>query len=947
MRLKLIGGVLIGIGVLAVGVVVAGYVVISQTDFNQYRGLIAEQVKSATGRELVIKGDLKAAIGLTPSVTVDEVSFANAPWGSRPQMAQVRRFEAQVALLPLLSGNIQIKRITLVDADVLLEKDAQGRANWQFDAGKPAPSGTPAGAPADSAGLALPEVDKLEIRNARLVFNDEHAKRREQISIAKALLTPQDASRVKVDLEGTYNTLKFNLAGETGRLVNIARPGTTFPVKLAGGIADVVALKIDGTVREPLAGKGYDVMVAAEGRELATVLDTLREARIANYRMTAFGPFKVAARLADDAPGGHPSVRDLKLEMGKSELVLVKAEGAVRDVLAQKGIALTASVEGKEIGALSGLSAPGLKEPLPKLPALGPYRASVRLASGAGDRPSVPELKVELGKPELIKVAVNGAITDPLAQKGIALNATVEGQEIGALSGLGVPGMKEPLPPIPAFGPYRAALRVASGPGDRPTVPELKVEIGRPELIRLVIDGAIIDPLAQKGVKISLNAEARDLAAVSAKVGAPAPLSGPLKLTARLADPAPGRYQVSDLALNAAGHDLSGDITVTTGGPRPLVVASLSSTSLDLDKLSAGLSGDAPAGTKKPAAKSERVFSDEPLPYDALKNADAELRVRLGKLVTSGVLLQNVSLTLNLKGGEMLVQPLTFDVSGGKMAIDANVNANRQSVALKIDGKGVDLGALLKSTKTSDYLDRGRTDVLADVRGSGRSMRAVMASLNGVSTLVVGEGSIDSRVFDVVGADLTSILNPISGGSGGRSALNCVINRLEIKDGVANSRALLTDTSNMQVTGEGSINLATEQLGMLLTPKARGAALANLAPPVRVSGTLANPSYTPDPAGTVKNIAGAVGGTVLLGPVGVLGALTGSPGSSGPTCQQVLTQLNFKPSVSVGGAGQPAGQQQPTQQPTQRQQQQPQQQQQQPAGPIEGIERGLRGIFGR
>ena len=44
---------------------VAGIAILSQMDFNQYKGLIAEEAKKATGRDLVIAGDLNLEISLT------------------------------------------------------------------------------------------------------------------------------------------------------------------------------------------------------------------------------------------------------------------------------------------------------------------------------------------------------------------------------------------------------------------------------------------------------------------------------------------------------------------------------------------------------------------------------------------------------------------------------------------------------------------------------------------------------------------------------------------------------------------------------------------------------------------------------------------------------------------------------------------------------------------
>src|SRR5262245_66589301 len=115
---------------LVVVVVCGAIIVVKSIDFNQYRSMIADQVKQATGRDLKIAGDLKVGISLTPTVAVDDVSFANAAWGSRPSMATVKRFEAEMELLPMISGDIRVKRVVLKGADILLETDAKGQGNW-------------------------------------------------------------------------------------------------------------------------------------------------------------------------------------------------------------------------------------------------------------------------------------------------------------------------------------------------------------------------------------------------------------------------------------------------------------------------------------------------------------------------------------------------------------------------------------------------------------------------------------------------------------------------------------------------------------------------------------------------------------------------------------------------------------------------------------------------
>ena len=60
--------ILSGVVILVVAGVVTGIVIIKSLDFNEYRGLIAEQVKSATGRDLTISRELNLALSLSPSL---------------------------------------------------------------------------------------------------------------------------------------------------------------------------------------------------------------------------------------------------------------------------------------------------------------------------------------------------------------------------------------------------------------------------------------------------------------------------------------------------------------------------------------------------------------------------------------------------------------------------------------------------------------------------------------------------------------------------------------------------------------------------------------------------------------------------------------------------------------------------------------------------------------
>src|SRR5262245_27410152 len=170
MRLK---HLLIGLAGLVVIVIGGAAIAIYSIDFNQYRSTIADRVKQATGRDLKIAGDLKVGISLTPTVAVDDVSFANASWGSRPAMATVKRFEAEMELVPLIHGDIRVKRVVLKGADILIETDAKGQGNWPFGQ----TGAQPATTPASGTTGKLPVVNKIAFEDVTITYKDGVAKK--------------------------------------------------------------------------------------------------------------------------------------------------------------------------------------------------------------------------------------------------------------------------------------------------------------------------------------------------------------------------------------------------------------------------------------------------------------------------------------------------------------------------------------------------------------------------------------------------------------------------------------------------------------------------------------------------------------------------------------------------------------------------------------------------
>lgn len=299
--------ILTGLLALVVAVVVAGVAVLSTMEFEELRGIIEAEAEKATGRKLTIAGDIDLEISLSPAIAVEDVRFANADWGSRPELVSVQRLELEVALLPLFSGDIQVKRLVVVAPDILLETDAQGRGNWEM-----AGTAEDAAAPAPAAGeMTLPSIDNAVVRDATVVYRDGKTGETIQVSFSEiALRRTSVAVPLEVALEGAYNSVPFKAEGAVG-LIRDMIGAAPYPVRLSLAVGGA-ALDIDGSIAEPITGQGIDLKVQVRGQNLAEL------GAAVGTELPALGPYDLSAQVTQD--GQNFKLTALTAKIGDSDI---------------------------------------------------------------------------------------------------------------------------------------------------------------------------------------------------------------------------------------------------------------------------------------------------------------------------------------------------------------------------------------------------------------------------------------------------------------------------------------------------------------------------------------------------------------------------------------------------------------------------------------------------
>lgn len=116
--------------------VVGYFIFVAAFPVSRIASLLADQVKTATGRDFHVNGELSIRLFPTLAVVANDVVLSNAEWGTHPEMLRFHRAAFEVALRPLLDGEIRVLDVTVDGAEVLLETDGRGNANWVFSTGK-------------------------------------------------------------------------------------------------------------------------------------------------------------------------------------------------------------------------------------------------------------------------------------------------------------------------------------------------------------------------------------------------------------------------------------------------------------------------------------------------------------------------------------------------------------------------------------------------------------------------------------------------------------------------------------------------------------------------------------------------------------------------------------------------------------------------------------------
>ena len=292
--------VLIWFAGIVVFLVAAALIAPNFLDWNKYKAEIAAATRDATGRDLVIKGDLDLAILPAPRLSAADIRLSNIKGAAAPEMVAIKALTVSVKLLPLLQGNIEVDSVMLDEPVIRLEKLADGRANWEF---KPREKQT-----SESGGAPPVTLGNLRINRGTVIYSDGGNETRIAgitMDLSADSLEGPFAARGDLIAGGTPLSLEFAM----GRL----KADAASPFKVTVGLPSSAGkAEISGSVAALAPKPRVTAKLRAEGGDLRRVIAALSGGSRTALPELLGKPFSMNARLRGGAEGGEISQLDLE-----------------------------------------------------------------------------------------------------------------------------------------------------------------------------------------------------------------------------------------------------------------------------------------------------------------------------------------------------------------------------------------------------------------------------------------------------------------------------------------------------------------------------------------------------------------------------------------------------------------------------------------------------------
>jgi uncharacterized protein involved in outer membrane biogenesis len=299
--------------------------------------------------------------------------------------------------------------------------------------------------------------------------------------------------------------------------------------------------------------------------------------------------------------------------------------------------------------------------------------------------------------------------------------------------------------------------------------------------------------------------------------------------------------------------------------------------------------------TVEPRLLPQREFD---IPSLAAMNADVTVALDQFDLGTSQLeTMAPFKAHMELEDRLLTLKDIVGRTADGEMRGAISLDARRDNPLWNADLRwsGVQLERFVKPRNVTDrqpvqrgYVS-GTLEGNAKLHGSGRSTARILGSLEGGIQLWVRNGKISHFLVEVVGLDIAQALGMVVRGDD-MLPVQCAIAALDVRQGKAETTAVVVETSDSTLSGTGFVSLADERLGLVFKSQPKDISPISLRSPVHIEGTFANPEVGLEKTSIGLRLAAAAA-LAAITPVAAVVALFDLGETEKQVCLQAMERM--------------------------------------------------------
>lgn len=356
----------------------------------------------------------------------------------------------------------------------------------------------------------------------------------------------------------------------------------------------------------------------------------------------------------------------------------------------------------------------------------------------------------------------------------------------------------------------------------------------------------------------------------------------------------PKQLEVNILKSRIGESDIQGQLNLVQANgenAKPRLTGGLVSNNLDVLAL-----------IKK--QKRTRLFSESKIDLKALN--DIDIKVSLDAKRFNGVIMQlaDTHIDLIIENGVLNMPDMQGRAGAGNMAMWLTIDARQQPYNIVVTLKGDEIKPdHLNLFGQSQLIKGGTIDADIGLAGSGDSMASFMDHAFGKIQLQFHDTSLKNQNLELFGSDLLlgvlGVINPLkSDENNDYLPIECGVIHFPVVNGDAvASQGIAIKTDKVTVLGGGAIDLGSEELELLIKPKARkglGISFGTSLNLAKVSGSFAKPKFSANSNALLQTTA-AIGAAIASGGWTLLAqGLLDRTKANSDVCNQTLLKPNTK-----------------------------------------------------